>query len=222
MEIWTLIIVSFVPGLLWVWFFYRQDRYDKEPPFLIFWTFLLGLIAVVPAALIELPFGPLIADPPNMFIRFLTAFLVIGLVEEGFKLLAVYVAVFRRPEFNEPIDGIIYGVTASLGFAALENLFYTAAFGLAIAPIRAVVTSLAHASFGGISGLYLGMALLQPQYGFRTVLKGLAIAALLHGAYDFFIMARLVHPLFAVAFIVVIYRYLAGVIRKLNAESPFR
>ena len=27
-------------------------------------------------------------------------------------------------DFNEPIDGIVYGVTVSLGFATLENFYY--------------------------------------------------------------------------------------------------
>ena len=27
-------------------------------------------------------------------------------------------------DFNEPIDGVVYGITSSLGFATLENLYY--------------------------------------------------------------------------------------------------
>ena len=27
-------------------------------------------------------------------------------------------------DFNEPIDGVVYGVTVSLGFATLENIYY--------------------------------------------------------------------------------------------------
>ena len=27
-------------------------------------------------------------------------------------------------DFNEPVDGIVYGVSVSLGFATLENIYY--------------------------------------------------------------------------------------------------
>lgn len=222
MDFFTIFVISLIPGLLWVWFFYRQDRDDKEPFKLILVSFFGGMIAVIPAALWESPFRQLIVDPPNMLVRFLVAFLVIGLGEEAFKLLSVYVTAYRRDEFNEPSDGIIYSVTASLGFASLENAFYTAAFGLAVAPVRAIITSLAHASFGGVAGLYLACAKLRHDVGWIDVLKGLGIAAFLHGLYDFLIMARLVHPFFAFFLIFITYRYVAVQLAKLSQQSPFR
>ena len=32
--------------------------------------------------------------------------------------------IYKMKDFNEPIDGIVYGVTVSLGFATLENIYY--------------------------------------------------------------------------------------------------
>ncbi len=40
--------------------------------------------------------------------------------------LAAHFAVQRRKEFDEPVDGIVYGIVASLGFAAAENIRYFA------------------------------------------------------------------------------------------------
>lgn len=217
----VIFVISLVPGLLWVWFFYRQDR-EREPPSLILWTFFAGMLAVVPAALLEFPFRDILANPPNLATRLAVAFLVIGLAEEGAKILAVYLAAFRNREFNQVVDGIIYAVSASLGFAALENLLYTTTFGLSVAPARAVVTSLAHASFGGIAGLYLGLAKLRPGHGAGTVLRGLVIAAGLHGLYDFLIMARLVHPIFAIALVYFSYRFVSRKIRDLDEEALVR
>lgn len=215
-----LFLASVAPGALWVWFFYRQDRLEKEPPLLIVWTFLAGMLAVVPAALVESPFRELLVNPPTPLARLLASVLVVGLGEEGVKLLAAYLVAFRNRAFNEPLDGIIYAATASLGFASLENLFYTLAFGIEIAPVRAVVTTLAHASFGGVAGLHLGLSLCQPERRFALVTKGLALAALLHGIYDYLIIARLVHPLFAIAIVYLTYRYVASKIRQFTGVEP--
>lgn len=222
MSFFWIFLISLVPGALWVWFFHRQDRYEKEPLHMLVITFVAGMIAVVPAAIWEAPFRELLIHPPNMFVRFLVAVLVVGLGEEAFKLLAVYFTAYRSDEMNEPADGIIYAVTASLGFASLENAFYTVSFGLAVAPVRALITTLAHASFGGVAGLYLGLAKTRDDVGAVDVLKGLGIAAFLHGFYDFLIIARLVHPIVAILIIYFTYRFVSGKLQALAERSPFR
>lgn len=222
MRFLTLVIASFLPGLLWVWFFYRQDRYDKEPVHLVIITFIAGMLAVIPAAIIELPFRTLLVEPTRLLTRFLVAFLVVGLGEEGIKLLAVVATAYRHRAFNQAVDGIIYAVTASLGFAALENLFYAISFGIEVAPVRAVVTTLAHASFGGVAGLYLGLAPREPAAALPFILRGLVIAALLHGVYDFLIISRLVHPLFGLVIVYFTYRFVVGKIRELRRRRALR
>lgn len=212
----TVLAASVLPGLAWVWFFYRQDRYDKEPPARIAITFVAGMAAVVPAALIQLPFREWLLEPSGLVARFLAAFLVVGLGEEAMKLLSVYLAAYRHEAFDEPLDGIIYAVTASLGFAALENLFYAWNFGIEVAPVRAVVTTLAHASFGGVAGFYLGIAPRGTPEGVGLILRGLFIAALLHGVYDFLILSRLLHPVFGLLIVYLTYRFVAGKIRRLR------
>lgn len=214
----VIFLISLIPGLLWVWFFYRQDR-EREPIRLVLWTFFAGMLAVIPAALLEFPFRDVLANPPNVLTRLLVAVVIIGLAEEGAKLLAVYYAAFRNREFDQIQDGIIYGVTASLGFAALENLLYATTFGLSVAPARAIVTSLAHASFGGIAGLYLGLAKMRREHGIATVLRGLAIAAGLHGLYDFVILSRFIHPIFAIAIVYFSYRFVSAKIRKSERDA---
>lgn len=43
----------------------------------------------------------------------------------------------RLNDFDEPLDGIVYGVTASLGFATLENILYVVDGGFEVALVRA-------------------------------------------------------------------------------------
>ena len=205
---------SLVPGLLWVWHFYRQDR-EREPVRLVLWAFFAGMAAVVPAALVELPFRDIFGASPDPG-RLVVAAAVVGMAEEGAKLLAVYLTAFRRPEFDQVEDGIVYGVAGSLGFAALENLLYATAFGLSVAPVRAVVTSLAHASFGGIAGLYLGLAKARPEAGFALAARGFALASGLHALYDFLLLGRVVHPLLAVGVVILAYRFVVMKLRGLG------
>lgn len=218
----ALVAASFLPGLIWVWFFYRQDQHDKEPVRLVLLTFVAGMIAIIPAALLEAPFRGYLTEPTNVLVRFLVALFIVGLGEEAFKLLAVIVTAFRNRAFNEPVDGIIYAVSASLGFAALENLFYTVTYGFEVAPVRAIVTTLAHASFGGVAGVFLGLARRSWYVDWGLVLRGLGIAALLHGIYDFLIIARLVHPFFALLIIFLTYRFVARKIRELQRRRVLR
>ena len=88
--------------------------------------------------------------------------------------------------------------------------------------MRAIITTLAHASFGGVAGLYLGLARRSWYTDWGLALQGLGIAALLHGIYDFVIIARLVHPLVALLIVVLTYRFVSGKIRKLQRRRTLR
>lgn len=215
-----LLIVSLIPGVLWVWFFNRQDSNDREPLSLLIRTFLFGMLSVGPAALFEAPFRALLVEPAHPLVRLLALVVFVGLVEEFMKFLAFYLAVYHLEAFNEPMDGIIYAVTAALGFATVENLLYTASFGLAVIPARAVVASLAHASFSGLAGFYVALVKFRGA-PWTTGLMGLMLAAVLHGVYNFILIDGSFPPILAIPMVYVIYRFLAKKIREAHSLSPF-
>ena len=63
-------------------------------------------------------------EPAKLF----DAFILSGFVEELAKWVVLVAAVYHWDEFDEPLDGVVYGVAVALGFATLENmLFVTAA-----------------------------------------------------------------------------------------------
>ena len=110
--------------------------------------------------------------------------------EEILKFLVLYAIVLRRSEFNEPMDGIVYGVVVSLGFATYENYDYV--FRLAetwdIAPSQlAIWRSYSavpmHGLNGCIMGFYFGM------YAFtakkKYLLLSLMLPYLFHGMYNY-------------------------------------
>ena len=221
MRLIVLVVVSLVPALAWAWFFREQDLYEKESPGALLLTFLAGMIAVIPAILLEEPFRNMI-ETGSILSRVLIAFLVVGLGEEALKLLAVYCSAYQRAEFTEVIDGMIYSITAALGFAAVENLLYTLAFGIQVAPARALVSSLAHAAFSGLGGFHVGLARFASQGSTGQAISGLVLAAFLHGIYNTLIMIKLVSPLGIILLMGILYWGLFRRLRQAAALSPFR
>lgn len=207
----TLILLSILPGLFWVWYFARQDR-EREPLHMLLRTFFAGALSVLPAVLLEMPLRSILSTGDRIFV--LLALLAVGFVEEGVKLLAAYRAAFISPHFNEAVDGIIYAITAALGFAATENLFYTVRFGAQVAVVRSVVTSLAHASFAGVYGVAAGRV----HMGLgskKNIFVSFIIAALLHSFYDFIVVEGVLPPIFALLLIYAVYHYVVTQLRQL-------
>lgn len=212
-----LILATLVPGILWVWFFYRQDTADKEPIGLLALTFGLGVVAILPAAWLEMPFRDILISPGNSLARLIILIVTVGLIEEASKLGALYPA-YRSPSWNEPVDGIIYGSTAGLGFAAAENLLYAVTFGFGVLPLRAVIASLAHASFSGLAGFYLAQVKLRGQSAWVAV-YGLLVASALHGLYNFVVIDDAIPPALAIPLVFVIYRHLSSKIQEARLDS---
>lgn len=193
MRLFFLFIASIGPGLLWLWFFYRQDRYEPEPVRKILKIFFAGIILVIPAGLLEQIWRASMVNSIHNadWVSFLgLAFGVIALVEEGLKSIALIWMTGHSHELSEPVDGAIYGVTLGLGFASLENLLWASIFGFGVAILRAVVTTLAHASFTGWMGYFVSKYKLESNQGNSILLKGFLVAWITHGAYDFLLFLR--------------------------------
>jgi protease PrsW len=224
-------VLPVVLSLAWLAFVRRFDRAHPEPMWLIGVTFLLGAVAVVPAGLAEASLAG--ASPwldPNLVtfggrtfalpLAFVVFTLVVGLSEEGSKRLAAQLAV-RRREFDEPVDGIVYGIVASLGFAAAENIRYFA-LGRLNAPLviaRCFMSVPAHMFFGALWGYALGARLVDRKT--RTWVW-LVAAAVCHGLFDALlstegtaILAVMLNVGLASAFVVLVRRALRhGVVTK--------
>ena len=56
MSPWVILAIAVGPGLFWLWFFVRRDRLEPEPRGLVARLYFLGFFAVIPAALLEIPF----------------------------------------------------------------------------------------------------------------------------------------------------------------------
>jgi RsiW-degrading membrane proteinase PrsW (M82 family) len=94
----------------------------------------------------------------------------------------------RRQAFDEPMDGVIYGVTASLGFATVENIAYVVGGTWQLALARGLAAVPMHAFLGVLLGYYVGQAHRHPER-LSMLANGLLFVILLHALYDFPLLA---------------------------------
>jgi RsiW-degrading membrane proteinase PrsW (M82 family) len=103
--------------------------------------------------------------------------------EELFKFAILFFYCRRLTDFDEPMDSIVYGVTASLGFATLENVLHVLKGGIGVAIMRAFTAVPGHALFGAVMGFYFGLSHLAP--GRRRLLwTAYLLPVSLHGLYN--------------------------------------
>jgi RsiW-degrading membrane proteinase PrsW (M82 family) len=182
-----------VPAVLWLAYFYLQDRKEPEPKHFVFGIYLLGGLAAWPVyqflvgQFVPAAGGSLIVSEADKYLR---AFLLIGLAQELAKYVVVRYSIYYSKEFDEPMDGIVYMTAVGIGFATAENYNYLSTLEgsvlLSVGAMHVVVRTLAHACFAGMLGYMLGRAKFvakTPGARAANLTGGLVIAALLNGAF---------------------------------------
>jgi protease PrsW len=173
-----LFVIAVAPALYLLWHFHHADKYKTESLHLLAGTFVLGGVFAIVAAFIE-PNQP---RSTGVFVTFLYFLFGVALIEELLKFVAVRIFSYRSKQFDEAMDGVIFGITAALGFATVENIFYVFQFGAAVALFRAFVSVPGHAFYGAIMGYALGEAKTRKMP--HLVIGGLALAITLHALFD--------------------------------------
>jgi len=198
--------ITIVPSLIILLYFFISDKF-KEPKSTIAIVFALGILICLPAGILNEFISDNFGNPKNP--NDLTySFLGPAWTEEILKFLILYTIVLKRSEFNEPMDGIVYGVVASLGFATYENYTYVYIFAETwdilpsqMAIWRSYSAVPMHGLNGCIMGFYFGM------YAFTAEKKYLVLSLLmpflLHGSYNFLVM----HPPFGLLIVLGILVY---------------
>lgn len=212
-------VLPFALSFGWLFFVKRFDRARPEPTWLVLSTFALGGLSVVPAGLVEAGYSAATPwlDPSVMTlggqlwalpVAIAVFTLVVGVSEEGAKFIAAWSLPRQRREFDEPVDGIIYGCAAALGFAAVENVKYFALGRMSgvIVAVRAFVTVPAHLFFGAIWGYAMGRELVSRR---TNALEFLALAALAHGAFDAILSIDGMQPVATLLVLVLAFAFVA-------------
>jgi len=186
----NLLLIALAPVLIIAVYIYFRDKYEKEPIGLLLLSLLAGALVVIPVLIVEsllTQINPFSSNIPNAAYN---AFVVAGFTEEFFKWLAIVVLLLRNKNFDQYFDGIVYAVFVSLGFAAIENVFYVVDGGLSVGALRAFTAVPLHTMTGIYMGFYFSMAKFSGQNRTLFFLQALLIPLVFHGFYDFFLMTK--------------------------------
>jgi len=189
------ILFSVLPALLLAAYVWKVDVTMREPLELLVGTFVLGVLFAGFAAILNSYFkGAFLLFGGVGLVLFF--YVIVAPVEETVKWLAIRLFAYRSTEFDAVIDGAVYGAMAGLGFATIENTIYIAQPYLQAAGVQAgldealqtaAVRTLAgpgHVIYSAFAGYYLGLAKFNPENRGPIVVKGLLIAAFIHGTYN--------------------------------------
>ena len=223
-----IVIVSIVaPVLFWAAYHYHKDRHMPEPVgnlVLCFGlgvlSFFLGKMMYLGLDVIGLRFDAFALAESSRAGLLAYSILAIGGIEELTKLVPFLIVVLRFKAFDEPVDGIIYAAFIALGFATVENIQYLQyVTGLEMLG-RGFASPLVHIMFASIWAYYIGLAFLQQQRLAFVVLKYLGLAALMHGIYDFIVIALPVAALPSSAFLILaVWLWRMRLIRNLHRKT---
>jgi RsiW-degrading membrane proteinase PrsW (M82 family) len=210
-----------LPVCLWLWFWLREDKLKPEPKTLLFLTFLGGMIGTIIALFLEKfvyasnfvsffeigyfaeigKFLQSFVQTGTTFEKILMVTIFAPIIEELIKFFAGYFIAINSKENDEPIDPIIYMITAALGFVAIENFLFlreslsnvnnTLIFSVLTGNMRFVGASVLHTVSSAVIGMFIGFSYFKTKGKkiFYTIL-GIIIAILLHSAFNFSIITR--------------------------------
>jgi protease PrsW len=191
------LIFGIVPSIIWLAVYLRRDIHP-EPNRMVLKIFLLGMLATIPAIIIELGAKAYIE---SLHLTHTVAFLLyvfigVALVEELVKFAVVRWQVYRSRALDEPIDLPLYMIISALGFAALENVLILSGLGnganssdvFLLGVFRFVGATFLHALVSGLFGYFLVLSKLYPAMKLWYSIAGLALATILHGFFNLFIL----------------------------------
>src|ERR1700674_3572890 len=149
------------PALLILWLVIAAGE-TPGPPAKVWTAFLLGAASISLLGVARAPFAAISAASENPWLaQALHSIFGVAAPEETVKILVIVAVSTRRRPFADPMDTVVYGAAAGLGFAAYENLAYLvqhADVWQSLAALRSVLTVPFHGALGIIAGAYLAIA----------------------------------------------------------------
>ncbi|XAM01479.1 PrsW family glutamic-type intramembrane protease [Phycisphaeraceae bacterium D3-23] len=199
-------------GLLFGSIVYRYDMHEREPWWMLLLCCAAGATAMAGAFCLEYAALVALANSGVSYDYAAVHATLAGVLEElgkfGVPLAALLL--FRK-QFNDPMDGLIYGCMAGLGAALYEAVWFmvnaptdTASAGTWLPLLEQrgqdAVRLLMHTCWGGLGGFALGLIVMKKPYR-GALAKTLGGAIALHLLWDLFVgfapEQTLVHRLFA-------------------------
>lgn len=188
-ELVPFMLGGFLPSLLWLHFYLRKDIHP-EPKRRLIETFLLGMLLAPLAVAAQWLFVSVVGSSDSSGFFLWGAF-----AEEVVKLLAVYYLVIHIPEFDEPVDAMIYLITGALGFAAVENILVIyknipdgISLTVQILALRTIGATLLHALSSAIVGYFLALAWFHEPHRSKLIWFGVVCATVFHFSFNILLL----------------------------------
>lgn len=226
-----LFALAVFPAAVLLWYVWKMDPIEKEPPGLLMKLLLFGMLSTIPAILLEMLGTSLFGSPGSsgygygidaIAVLALQNFVVVALVEEGCKFVFLKGPTWRSLEFDYVFDGIVYAVFVGLGFAITENINYVFNYGFATGVVRAFTAIPGHCVFAVFMGYFYGRAKYCQVWGHHgregaDLFLALAVPILCHGIYD--TLAGIEGDLALVAFLAFLVAIVAIAMRLVKRAS---
>ena len=193
-------VLSVLPVPIYVAIALFIERYEKEPIRMLAAAFFWGMSAAIFFATLFNQITYLVVkgasnDTPNA--QFFVVIASAPLVEELSKGLALFILFWwKKDEFDNVIDGIVYAAMVGLGFAMVESAAkYADAFveggwwsASTAFLVRGVLHPFSHPLFTSMTGIGLGLARKTQNFYIRIIapVAGLLLAVALHSLTNFF------------------------------------
>lgn len=185
-----ILLTALLPVVILVYYIYHKDKKSPEPTGQLVKAFLFGILSVPVSFCISIPLGIIGLYPveaTNILGSISSAFFVAAIPEEIAKFFMLWLLLRKNRYFDEKMDGIVYAVCVSLGFAALENIMYlfsNAGSYLSVGIARAIFAVPGHFCFGILMGYYYSLAKFYPKTPTKNKALILVAPILVHGVYD--------------------------------------
>lgn len=189
---------AILPVALIFWYVYKRDKFP-EPPRVVIITFLLGIGITFPLGILIFAVEGF-AETLNLGIEssnFFMSFIRASFLEETMKFLVIIYYCLHLDNFDEPMDALVYGVAASLGFAVIENWEYVIGatkdgveFAKDVAFLRSFTAVPLHALAGVYMGFFLMDAIFKKENQKFYLFLAIFFPVCLHGLYDLILFSE--------------------------------
>ena len=188
-------ILAVLPSIIWLFFYLRKDKHP-EPNKLVVKVFFLGFLSAFGALFFQVLYQ---AGLKSLSLEKVIILFIIGgaFIEEYLKYFAARKTILKDPEFDEPIDAMLYLIISALGFAACENIFLLNGLYVFGTPQKDILTIILIRFFGAVFLHALASAIIGYFFARSLLLKherksflglGILLATGLHTIYNYIIM----------------------------------
>ena len=184
----SFILPPLIAVLIYMYLRYKFSQWSFS---LLFKSFLWGMISILLVLVVQVLASYLELDKLHNIRRVLFYSLVImAFFAELGKYIILRGFIYPKEVFKTPVDGIIFSVMLSMGFATMNNILYFVNIpDLSVNIPNALTAGPANAIFGVLMGFFIGLGKLR-KMRFIDSMTGLAAAVFFHGLYDFCLLTK--------------------------------